>query len=240
MINKNLNNIFLSPHNDDICFSIGSLVHSLKSGHLINIFTISKYLINQNYKNKINNNAVKQITNIRNKEDIKFAKFCKLKRHDLKIKDTSVTGIGDCSKKKLKFQIALLEKKLIPLLFKLYDKDKINIIYCPMAIGGHENHMSTLITMTKNFKIFEKKMNFLFYFDLPYSSNEKIRKMYFLEFKMNTKKKKYLIQKKKVDNIKKKLLMLRFYKSQHLIYPEVEKYLIKKNFKYYEYICKTF
>jgi hypothetical protein len=46
--------------------------------------------------------------------------------------------------------------------------------------------------------------------------------------------------KKCASEIKKKLLMLRFYKSQHLIYPEVEKYLIKKNFKYYEYICKTF
>ena len=75
-----MQDIYLSPHYDDIAFSLSSFIKP--NSLLIDVFTISNYIENQNYNSKnisvsnIRENEEKSFTSFNNLNFIKFIKLC--------------------------------------------------------------------------------------------------------------------------------------------------------------------
>ena len=76
--------VYISPHFDDICFSLGDFVRKNNGGVLINVFSNSKYVVNKYgidpalFADNERGALIKRISSIRRGEDAKFAAECNL------------------------------------------------------------------------------------------------------------------------------------------------------------------
>ncbi len=168
---------------------------------------------------------------MRNEEDAKFARFCNLTRHDLRMSDSSVYGLDPYNLENLDNQAAVLAEVLIPCLVELYQLDQDNILYCPMGVGGHRDHLATLMAILNNKIFLQKKMRLLFYFDLPYSSIEHQQKVGLQRFMNISKSTKIFGYSKLLTSFESevKLKMINFYMSQHVSVPNINDFVINNN-----------
>jgi hypothetical protein len=49
-------------------------------------------------------------------------------------------------------------------------------LYCPMGIGGHRNHLSTLLTVRNAYDVLRRRCMVFLYEDLHYASNPRARR----------------------------------------------------------------
>src|SRR5207248_8520035 len=82
--------VYLSPHHDDICFSLGALTTKIRGGVLVNIFSISSYT-DEALHLSLDPRLVSQI---RNQEDDGFALKCGLTKHNLDQPDSPLRNRG--------------------------------------------------------------------------------------------------------------------------------------------------
>lgn len=165
---------FLSPHFDDVCFSLGMLAKRNPGATLVNLFTKSKHISAQaslSIKPEHMNTA--EISKIRDTEDASFAKTCELSRVNFHLQDTSSSEINPFSLDNIEHEASALD----PLLMGYFEKyaDKRGTIYCPMAVGNHRNHLSTLLVVLNNFAELSSRFQIFFYEDLPYAANAGMR-----------------------------------------------------------------
>lgn len=168
--------VFISPHYDDICFSIGGIVKQLGRGTLLNLYTRSNYIHLQSplYKNLYSSPQL--ISQIRAQEDEQFAKACGLARIDLGLDEPSLSRKDPFRYEDLKDDILELEIQLIPKIQSLtQSNDHMSLLFCPMGIGHHRNHLATTLTILKNRHFLEKYFRLLFYFDLPYAADLRLK-----------------------------------------------------------------
>ena len=212
---ESLNNIFLSPHFDDICFSLGALAYSQQQGHLVNVFTVSNY-VTEHFHQNTNAYSVQDVTKIRSEEDAQFSKMCGLVGHNLAMKESPVLGIHPFDLTNLDSHILAIESELISYVLKLQNHNQNNLLYCPMGIGGHRDHQVILGAVIKNIDDLIKKMSILFYFDLPYSSNVQALEDGLANFQKLVKKHIFSTYAKELDEKERalKLKMIGFYQSQ--------------------------
>lgn len=158
--------IYLSPHFDDVCFSLGMTAKMRGGGQLINIFTRSNHMAN-------NNAPTEEITSIRDREDAHFAESCVLHRECLGLSEATVLGLAPFDLKNIEQEVSLLEKKLIPLLYGILSENRGHMaeIYCPLAIGRHRNHLSVFSVILNSWSTLREKSKIFFYEDLPYASD---------------------------------------------------------------------
>lgn len=181
------NFIYLSPHNDDICFSLCGVALHNRSGHLLNIYTQSHFVKGGRLKrlalmawlalNGLRNRGPRNITDLRNAEDSQFAEACHLTRHDLALQEPSLTATDCKSLRNIQPDLRELSRALLPAIDNLLSPSgvKDNVIYCPMGIGGHRNHLAVLLVILTAMQELQQKSRVLFYEDLPYASNVRLR-----------------------------------------------------------------
>lgn len=209
------NLVYLSPHHDDICYSLGALVNQLQRGHLINIFTVSNYLANQNYtKNG-------EATLIRQAEDLEFVTKCDLTCRDLQLADAGITHGNSFDLRDLEIDLDALQHTLIDYLQQLGS----SIIFCPMGIGGHRNHISTTQSILKNQKDLTQH-TFYYYVDMPYAARADIKDKGLSNFKNLAKDQGYDIVEPAYSNIitdsQSKLDLIKLYASQYNRLPSIK------------------
>ena len=168
--------MYLSPHPDDVCFSLGHTASMRKCGKLITIFSKSIYQAKQCY-----GATLQQITSGRHGEDKHFASKCKLNLMHLGFPDSMVRG-QDSFDIRLANEVALfIEEIFISVLMKEASKVKghtnenLPLLFCPAAIGGHIDHLAVLITILKWQHLLGKYFHIVFYEDLFYASNAQTR-----------------------------------------------------------------
>src|SRR6266446_2841536 len=81
--------VYLSPHSDDVCFSLGALAHKRHGGVLLTVFPIAAYLAVRPGESRPGSDRV---TAIRMSEDIAFTAACGLRAEFLKIMGASLLG----------------------------------------------------------------------------------------------------------------------------------------------------
>lgn len=158
--------VFLSPHIDDIAFSIsGSLRRIIQknTSYLVNIFSKTNYYVS-NFDLKSMSVGVQRKT-----EDKLFIKRFKLKPIYLDHDDSSVLGHTSvseliCSHKD--FRNNMVRNSLI----NIFNIIKPDIVFCPLAIGGHIDHRMLKDELVNIIEICKKVY---FYEDLPYSCEYK-------------------------------------------------------------------
>jgi len=168
--------IFLSPHNDDVCFSLAGLAERT-GGDLVSIFTLSEYVASPIPLPTDRARRMAAITALRREEDTRFAQAAGLVRHDLALAEPPVTGLGPFEHTRIGEEVSLLSRRLIPFILALADREgaKPPALYCPMGIGGHRNHVSVLLAVRYAIASLSRVCDVFLYEDLHYASHAAAR-----------------------------------------------------------------
>jgi LmbE family N-acetylglucosaminyl deacetylase len=168
--------VFLSPHHDDICFSLGALALRLKRGVLIDLFTRSRYVAD-GVEGEILD--VQEVTQRREEEDRRFAERCGLQRLDLGLDEPPLKGRAPFDEAGVADDCVALAKPLVDCLMALEapdDTEEQTMLFCPAAIGGHANHLATMLTVVEALPTLSRRFRVLFYEDLHYASSRRRRR----------------------------------------------------------------
>lgn len=161
---KKRNIMFLSPHHDDIAFSIGGMISisyaTNANYYLINIFNKTCYCL-PTFKTK-------DINKQRNVEDNQFAKQFGLNKLNLNLPDSSAIGHTAHSETicvPSDTRRFILTQKLN----RIFKYIRPNKLFCPLSIGGHIDHRMVKEVCLEIFS--DSYRNLIFYEDLPYAYN---------------------------------------------------------------------
>jgi hypothetical protein len=165
--------VYLSPHYDDICFSLGSFVETHPGGTIINLFTRGDHLAGRPFNGVPEEEEIARVQRLRRLEDEAFARSRDLTQIDLGLDEPMVRGRRSRDHSGLNEDMAQLAAPLLRVLGDLADEAPEiarPILFCPAAIGGHTNHLATLKVVLENFNEIEASYRVLFYEDLPYAA----------------------------------------------------------------------
>jgi len=166
------NNIYLSPHHDDIAFSLGARIAAEPGGRLVNLFTRSGYVAGAALDQAPEAATIARISALRLAEDEAFAGRYGLERIDLGLDESPVRGRSPWDLRGLADDIAQLRAPLTTLLRKAGRAR----VFCPAGIGGHVNHLAVRAVVIELLPELERRGEVLFYEDLPYASSSRTRR----------------------------------------------------------------
>ena len=143
-----------------------------RGGYLVNVFTQSDYAVVPIPFFEEKSERIKYITGLRDKEDQLFAEACNLTRHDLKQETPGLLDIHSFDLTNLHVEAERLESTLIDHIISIGLANIRNkpVLYCPMGIGGHRNHVSVLLAVLKARPRLHELYEICFYEDLHYAS----------------------------------------------------------------------
>ena len=165
--------VVLSPHRDDACLSLGSLLLTLGHGTVVNLFTRSLWVASLPEESR--SEAI--VEQIRELEDREFIARSALNRRELGLPEPRIDGRNGFDDSYLEVDIQRLTEPLMSTLseFSSASRDSKSVLFCPAAIGGHVNHLATLEAVLRNAEAIGRSYDLLFYEDLPYASRPTAR-----------------------------------------------------------------
>ncbi len=182
--------IFVSPHHDDVAFSLSGIIQSLSKIKnvkliLVNIFSISDHIkCEELIKNTISNeNILNFATQVRKKEDATFCRKYRISYCNLDLEETGLfCNPFDSVSETREVGYSKGVEKFIKSLKFYHKKNKYRdiVLLCPLAIGKHRDHVITFNFISKIFRNHDKS-NIVFYEDSPYMSSENRKKKRFTE-----------------------------------------------------------
>ena len=163
--------IFLQPHSDDVCFSLGHFASQRHAGKLLTLFALS-YACNDQARREPR--YIHATTRQRLREDAAFAAVCGLEADFLEFPDARARGER------------LFNPRLVPTVARLIHEDLMHALlgptvgrllprkptlFCPAAIGGHVDHLAVLLTVVHNLPLLTTHYRIVFYEDLYYAAD---------------------------------------------------------------------
>lgn len=162
--------VFLQPHADDICFSLGLYARQRRQGILLTVFPLSRYLADPEIRARLD---LQRITEVRFAEDQAFSAACGLRSLYLRHADAGARGeksFGAVAPQHVDaIEQDLLRALLGPALGRAVDHK--SWLFCPAGVGGHVDHLTVLLVVAKNLPILEQYYRIAFYEDLHYASD---------------------------------------------------------------------
>jgi len=169
--------IYLSPHNDDVCFSVG-LLASRTGGELLSAFTVSSFTSAPLELPSDRDARIAAVTALRRREDLLFAGSAGLTRHDLGLSESAIFGLNPFDHSRLREEVDYLAVALVPYLLDLLSRGvggHRSALYCPMGIGAHRDHLAMLLVTRGAFRKLAPLCDVYLYEDLYYARNERAR-----------------------------------------------------------------
>ena len=162
--------LLFSPHSDDIAYSIGGTIAKLiqrkiRNKTMVSVFTKSKY------GPGLRTTSAQYVSNIRKREDKRFARSLQLARIDLNFPEPTLRGYTD---DKAIFRVGSSDKD--PITQKVEGEicrvakkfGEETILVAPLGLGNHIDH---LIVRDACLRASQKhSLNINFYEDLPYAA----------------------------------------------------------------------
>ena len=155
-----MQHIYLSPHYDDIAFSLSSEIQA--DGFVLDVFTISNYV-----ENKKCLNGSLAVSEVRKNEEMDFIKKNKLKYKIMNLKDSRMYGSPFSRYHEIPINKEL-EKELLKTIHELNLKNKIDTLFCPLGVGKHLDHLQLFLIIQKHYRKLKKEFNVVFYAEIPY------------------------------------------------------------------------
>lgn len=167
----NPRDVFISPHSDDVCFSLACFAHQRQAGRLLNVFSISPYTADPRQAYAEN---VRSVTRQRLSEDALFAQACGLTLENLEFKDAMARNQAAFQAQGNAAVPNMIDKRLMgalvgPLLGMANNPKPW--LFAPMGIGRHVDHLAVVIVILRNIKLLAKNYHIAFYEDLFYASH---------------------------------------------------------------------
>lgn len=208
-MNNKIKTILVSPHSDDIAYSLGGTLlteYFDRPAMLVTVFTKSNFSLRM----KLNNSE--EITKIRCLEDAEFAKETKIEYRGLNLPESPIRG-----KKTHKEIFESSEPDQDPVfknvylsLSKLIKEFPDALVVSPMSLGGHLDHKivhESCLAICK-----ENNIKISFYEDLPYASFLTLKQIEDKAFEIDPSLRPYKID--ITQTFKRKLTNLKIYKTQ--------------------------
>lgn len=232
--------VFLSPHFDDTCFSLGALTQRLQTGILLNVFSRSghvahpdpapKKLVSPFTNGWPNSEAlgrsprseaaeawVNWVTQLRRSEDEAFAQSCGLRRIELNLPEAPLRAQDPFKGHSTAKDAHDVETALMAALSDLAPKDKSirPWLFCPAGIGGHIDHLLVRDAALQKIGDLRRIYRIAFYEDLHYASNRRKRWRGLADFRDTAKGLDLARVKLPIgDRAEKKLRLVQLYASQ--------------------------
>ena len=226
-MNLTSNDIYLQPHSDDICFSLGVFAYRRHSGTLLTVFPISNYV---ELRLGATTPSKEWITRTRMAEDAAFAKACGLANRVL-----ALEGAFELAQKPFNFgwvgeNLQRIRSPLLDVLLKTTFADKSSTVrpwlFCPVGIGGHVDHVAIRMLVNQNFDQLSQSYRIGFYEDLHYASSAAARSVGINNLWQEAhcrNLRRYVFP--LGEDVAKKLALIQLYKSQFLSMPQsIEQY----------------
>jgi LmbE family N-acetylglucosaminyl deacetylase len=170
--------IFIAPHCDDVCFSIGYLAWRRQTGTLLTVFSRSGYRARLPYAQ---GRMFNEVSRLRAQEDRHFADACNLRLVHLDFENAwppypavhpseNVSCIEDILINELLTSLGGKSSTVRPALF------------CPMGIGLHVDHVGVRTVILKNLDTLSRHYRVVFYEDLYYAADPSRRQAGIREF----------------------------------------------------------
>jgi hypothetical protein len=163
--------IWLQPHSDDICFSLGLLAAIRRAGTLLTVFPVSNYTAAGLGGTPA---ELERITRLRLAEDAAFATNCGLTLQTLGFVGGLARGQPSFDASLAPAIAAEVERGLLlallgPTLGLVADRRRW--LFCPMGIGGHIDHLAVLGVVLQHHRKLTEHYRIGFYEDLHYASD---------------------------------------------------------------------
>ena len=167
--------VYLQPHSDDICFSLGALAHRRRRGVLLTLFPHSNYVPAER---RAEYPAQAIVTETRLGEDAEFARRCGLGTQMLGEADALTCGIGPFNVARLEERAASITAPLmaaLSLIPAVLSGEERPWLFCPSGIGNHVDHLATLTAIGRNYEALQRRYRIGFYEDLHYAAKAEAR-----------------------------------------------------------------
>lgn len=164
------NDVYLSPHADDICFSLAALAMRRHSGRLVTIFSITNY-------HALPDGEIDDTTRLRKSEDEYFAMQAGLEISHLDFPDAPLRGLSPFHLDHAKRTADLIESKLLTVLLEEMQPvdDRRARLFVPCGIGGHVDHVAVTMFVARHATALTGRYDICFYEDLHYASQSDAR-----------------------------------------------------------------
>lgn len=162
--------IYLAPHSDDACFSLGHLARKCAAGTLMTVFSVTGYRAGGK---ALDPTLIRGVTQQRMAEDAAFASACGLSPQWLGLPDAFARGrppFDAALAGKLVENIAdaVLRAILAPTIGRRPQPRPW--LYCPAGIGGHVDHIALAMLVLSKLDALTPHYRIAFYEDLHYAS----------------------------------------------------------------------
>ncbi len=163
--------IWLQPHSDDICFSLGLLAAHRRAGTLLTIFPVANYIAAGLGSQPAH---TEYITQLRLAEDLAFATACGLETRALRFTCALARGdasfdAGPAAAVADSIELELMRALMGPTLGQIPQPRRR--LFCPMGIGGHVDHLAVLLVVLRHYPLLAQHYRLGFYEDLHYASD---------------------------------------------------------------------
>ncbi len=169
--------IFLSPHSDDICYSLGVFALRRRIGTLLTVFPVSNHCVDAPTANPP---GLRSVTQRRLGEDLEFAAACGLTARYLDFACAQARGqppfdVRHCDEVARQIERDLSRALVGPTLGR--DPQLKRWLFCPAGIGGHVDHLAVLRVVLAHFPRLEQVYRIAFYEDLHYAADPERRRI---------------------------------------------------------------
>lgn len=168
--------VYLAPHSDDVCFSLGAFVHARQAGTLLTVFPRSGYHVPAAPGAPA---SIEEVARMRVAEDARFARACGLRAAYLGFTAAGARGGEQPFDAHRAPEVA--ERITRPLLAALVGPTIGRVpgagplLACPAGIGGHVDHVAVRLVVLRHLRLLEPWYRIGFYEDLHYASDARRR-----------------------------------------------------------------
>lgn len=165
--------LYLAPHCDDICFSLGAFALRRRKGVLLTLFSKSGYVARPRTVAAHGDERIAAISNLRQREDFAFASQVGLRLCFGGLDEAPLRGHALFDTAKAEDDARRLDGAVVAAIFAAateWPKDRQPWLFCPMAIGGHIDHMVVLKIVLRHYDALRARWRIAFYEDLHYAS----------------------------------------------------------------------
>jgi hypothetical protein len=226
-LNQTSTDIYLQPHSDDICFSLGLFAYRRHSGTLLTVFPISNYVPS---RAGATTPSKEWITKARMAEDAAFAEACGLENRLLELEGASERGQYPFNSGWVRENLQRIESPLLDVLLKTSIAPGSSTarpwLFCPCGIGGHIDHVAIRTLINQNFDRLSQNYRIGFYEDLHYASSAAARSVGLSNLWQEARGRnlrRYVFP--LGEDVAKKLALIQLYRSQFVVMPQsIEQY----------------
>ena len=170
-----LDAIYLQPHSDDICFSLGARAARCHSGLMVTIFSLANWVERRAIPIRP---SPEEVTKLRIAEDRAFAEDAGLDVYFMGLPGASNLGWKSFDLSRLADNRKRVEAPLLAELDRLSqvgENGERPWLFCPAGIGRHVDHVAVRNVVADHRDQLSQHFRIAYYEDLHYSSRHRVR-----------------------------------------------------------------